>query len=189
MTLFSQIMSSGCHIRMESQTNTTYLNQVCAPSGCVLSAVAALRTLQTCRNLGLSSANSTNNGNHGNGNNGNGTGNGNNTNGGGGGTSNQDLASMIGFYEYACTLRSSGATPAQNEYCQVLTNTWRGPPPCADITPVGCCIQNLLANANDKPDEADQNRAYVSQTCGIDLSVLQPCQPPGWANVTFAGEL
>lgn len=88
-----------------------------------------------------------------------------------------------------CTLHTQHANPAQNVYCVTLTDVMIVPgDPCASVRAVGCCTSNQIAKETVySPAQAQAMRDAIALTCGIDTGTITPCQPPAWANVTFAG--
>jgi len=156
----------ACELTFDRFSNVSYMNTACSASGCALSLVQALKSVITCQRQGLQ------------------------TN-----TPSSVLpvaaaVDIIASYEYLCTVKAAGASAAQNTYCMEDTTSWRGAQPsCAQFTATGCCLSNFFAMAGaSDPAPAVAAADSVRQTCGIDISAVQPCQPPGWSNVTFIGK-
>ena len=164
-SISAQLAACPMQIDDPNRVNTSYLNTACSTdtNGCAIRNVALLKRLQLCRSHGHTAPV--------------------------GALSDTDLTGSVSLYEYACTLQSAGALPASNVYCIELTATWRGvDPTCAQVAAIGCCLDNLYSSTMGTHSSATQiKRAWAMQTCGVDFAVTQPCQPPGWANVTFTG--
>jgi len=154
---------AACNVAFGAPNTFSYLTTACAPMGCVLKIVQTLKDVKACQLAGFPTNNSQS-------------------------TMAPDEASeSIATLQYLCTQRTAAS------YCVADTATWRtlnGMPTCAEFVNSGCCLSNFLAilGAID-PAQVLQVSEVIKTQCNVDASSITPCQPPGWANVTFAGRV
>jgi len=165
----SQLQES-CPVAFGTASTVAFLNGACALSGCVLKVVQALRDIQTCRSQGMATGlvDST--------------------------WTATAVSSEIAKYQYLCTVKAAGGAPASNTYCLAETNTWPSTDDesktCAQYTASGCCLTNFVAMREAiNPQAALVTAQVVKQKCNIDIVAVRPCQPPGWANISFNGTI
>jgi len=156
------LQTASCDVAFGAPNSFAHLTSSCRPNGCVLRLVQTLKELMACQVAGY------------------------HTNGTQSLIGAPEAVETIATLQYLCTKK----TPSS--YCAADTATWRsinGLPTCAEFVNSGCCLSNFLAilDAID-PAQLLQVSEAIRIQCNLDVSSLTPCQPPGWANVTFAGQ-
>jgi len=155
------LQTASCDVAFGALNSFAHLTSSCRPNGCVLKLVQMLKELTTCQLAGFP------------------------TNGTQTTMTVAQAADSIATLQYLCTQKTVSS------FCVADTATWKtqnGMPTCTELVNSGCCLSNFIAidGATDLT-RAVQKAEDVRNACNVELASITPCQPPGWANVTFVG--